>query len=210
MKQGIQTIKLAVRKIMHGVAVVLDKSTGGKITPNGVTWFGFLMHLPIAFLIATDHLLWGAVLLIVFGLFDTLDGELARYQNRVTNNGGFLDASTDRMKEVILYCGAAYLLASSAHPKCAVIAVSACGASLCVSYIKAKGEAVVASLSKKIAYTELNRMFSGGFFPFEVRMVVLIIGLFADQLVWAVAIVAVFSTITVFQRLFVISKRLTE
>lgn len=203
-------IKLAVRKVMHSIAVGLDKITGGKVTPNGVTWFGFVMHVPIAFLIATDHLIWGAAMLIVFGLFDTLDGELARYQDRVTNNGGFLDASTDRMKEVLLYCGAAYLLASSANPKYAVIAVAACGASLCVSYIKAKGEAVVASLRSKIPYTELNRMFSGGFFPFEVRMVVLIVGLFANQLVWAVGVVAIFSTITAFQRLFIISKRLSE
>ena len=194
---------------MRGIAKLLSSATGGRVTPNGVTWFGFAMHLPIAYLIATGHLVWGGVLLIVFGLFDTLDGELARLQGRVTENGGFLDASTDRFKEVLLYSGVAYLLASGGHPKYAVIAVAACGASICVSYVKAKGEAVVASLGKKIPYTELNKMFSGGVFPFEVRMVVLIVGLFADQVVVAVLAIALFSALTALRRLAVISRRLT-
>lgn len=205
---GIKLIKLSVRRAIRGLAIGLHKLTGGKITPNSVTWLGFLMHLPIAYLIATNHLVWAAILLVVFGLFDTLDGELARYQNRVTNNGGFLDASTDRMKEVLLYSGAAYLLASGSHPEYAVLAVLACGASLCVSYVKAKGEATVAGLGKKIPYTELNRMFSSGLFPFEVRMLVLVVGLLADQLVWSLAIIALFSSFTAFQRLATISKRL--
>lgn len=208
MKQAINSIKLAVRRFMRGIAVGLNKVTHGRITPNGVTWFGFCAHVPIAALIAFDHLLLAGVLLIVFGLFDTLDGELARLQNKVTNNGGFLDASTDRLKEVLLYTGAAYALALGDHPEYAAIAVLACGASLSVSYIKAKGEAVVASLSQKIPYPELNKMFSGGFFPFEVRMFVLVVGLLSGQLVIAVGVIAFFSLITAFQRLLVISKRL--
>lgn len=208
MKRGINQVKLAVRRVMHGVARGLNAISGGRITPNGVTWFGFAMHLPIAYLIATDHLVWGAVLLVIFGLFDTLDGELARLQKRVSDQGGFLDASTDRFKEVLLYSGAAYLFAGSHHPHYAAIAVAACGASVAVSYVKAKGEAIVAAGKKELPYTELNRMFSGGLFPFEVRMFVLVIGLLAGQLVWAVAAVALFSAFTAFQRLVIISRRI--
>jgi CDP-diacylglycerol--glycerol-3-phosphate 3-phosphatidyltransferase len=209
MKQGITAIKLAVRRFMRGIAKALDKLTGGKITPNSVTWFGFAMHIPIAYLIATGDFIWAAILLVVFGLFDTLDGELARLQNRVTNNGGFLDASTDRLKEVLLYSGAAYYFATTAHPKYAALAVAACGASLSVSYVKAKGEAVVGSLTKKIPYAELNKIFSDGFFPFEIRMIVLIAGLLADQLAAAVLLVVIGSTITVFQRIHKVSRAIT-
>jgi CDP-diacylglycerol--glycerol-3-phosphate 3-phosphatidyltransferase len=209
MKQLPGSVKRAVRRVMHFVAWALNGISGGRITPNGVTWVGFLMHIPIALLIAKGEFVWGAVFLVVFGLFDTLDGELARLQGRVTNNGGFLDAATDRLKEVLLYSGAAWYLAQGAHPQYAALAVAACGASICVSFVKAKGEAIVASSGKQIPYPELNRMFSGGLFPFEVRMLVLLIGLLADQLVWAVAAVALFSAITVFQRLFVISRRIS-
>ena len=206
MKQAIDAIKLAVRSVMRGLAIGLDKISAGKITPNSITWFGFLMHVPIACLIACGYLVWAGVLLVIFGLFDTLDGELARYQKRVTNGGGFLDASTDRFKEVLLYTGSAYFFTTIGRPTYAAIAVAACGASLSVSYVKAKGEAVVATLGKKLAYTDLNRMFSGGLFPFEVRMLVFIVGLFAARLYWAVAIIAVLSAAAALQRLFVISK----
>ena len=208
MEQFVDRIRQAIRRIYRVFAKVLNAVSGGKISPNSVTWFGLAMHIPIAYLIATNHLVWSGVLLVFFGLFDTLDGELARVQNRVTNNGGFLDASTDRFKEVLLYSAAGYLIAQGAHPQYAAIAVAACGASLCVSYVKAKGEAVIVSLSKKISYTELNKMFSGGLFPFEIRMIVLILGLLTDQLVWAVLAIAGVSSLTALRRLTIISRRL--
>lgn len=208
MKPVVDALRTAVRRVMRLVARGLHRLTGGRITPNGVTWFGFAMHVPIAGLIATGHTVWGGVLLIVFGLFDALDGELARLQGRVTNTGGFLDASTDRFKEVLLYSGVAYLCTQSAHPAYAAWAAAACGASICVSFVKAKGEAIVASMGKSVPYPELNKMFSGGLFPFEVRMAVLAAGLLAGQLVWAVALIACCSAITALRRLMIISRRL--
>jgi CDP-diacylglycerol---glycerol-3-phosphate 3-phosphatidyltransferase len=208
MQQLVNGIKRVIRGVMREVALLLNEITLGRVTPNSVTWFGLFMHLPIAFLIANGELVRAAILLLVFGLFDTLDGELARVQKRETNHGGFLDASTDRFKEVLLYTGVAWLLARGDHPEYAAIAVAACGASICVSFVKAKGEAVVSSLDRKIPYTELNRMFSGGFFPFEIRMLVLLVGLFADQLIWAVSIIALFSAVTALQRLVIISRSL--
>jgi phosphatidylglycerophosphate synthase len=208
MQQLVNGIKRVIRGVMREVALLLNEITLGRVTPNSVTWFGLFMHLPIAFLIANGELVRAAILLLVFGLFDTLDGELARVQKRETNHGGFLDASTDRFKEVLLYTGVAWLLARGDHPEYAAIAVAACGASICVSFVKAKGEAVVSSLDRKIPYTELNRMFSSGFFPFEMRMLVLLVGLFADQLIWTVSIIALFSAVTALQRLVIISRSL--
>jgi phosphatidylglycerophosphate synthase len=161
--------------------------------------FGFAMHIPIAYLIAVEQNYWAAGLLVVFGLFDALDGELARLQGKASSAGMVLDASTDRMKEVLLYTGATYALASSAHPKHAVWAVAACGASLCVSYVKAKGETAVQD--SKLTPNQINRLFADGLMRFEIRMLVLVVGLLADQLAAAVAIVAVSATLTAFSRL---------
>jgi CDP-diacylglycerol--glycerol-3-phosphate 3-phosphatidyltransferase len=209
MKRLVDEIRLVVRDVVRGIAKPLDRLSGGRVTPNMVTWFGFAMHLPIAYLIAQGELLWGGALLIVFGLFDTLDGELARLQKRVSDQGGFLDAATDRFKEVLLYSGVAYYFTTTAYPEYAVWAVAACGASICVSFVKAKGEAIVAASGKEIPYHELNRMFSGGLFPFEVRMAVLVAGLLSGQLVWAVAAIAVCSAFTALQRVVIISRRIT-
>ena len=208
MERALSSIRKSVRRVMRTVAKGLDTLSGGRLTPNGVTWFGFAMHIPIALLIASNQLIWAGILLIIFGLFDTLDGELARLRNMVTNGGGFLDASTDRFKEVILYTSIAYLFTKGIHPEYAAIAVAACGASVCVSFVKAKGEAIVASARQQIAYPELNKMFSGGLFPFEIRMFVLVVGLLAGQLVVAVLIIACFSSLAAFQRLLVISRRI--
>jgi phosphatidylglycerophosphate synthase len=207
MKSAVQGIKDTVRVGMRQLARMLDTISGGRITPNAVTIFGVIAHIPIAWLIATGHPLWAAPLLVVFGLFDTLDGELARLQDRSSVKGMLLDASTDRMKEVMLYTGAAYWLASGDHPTAAAWAVAACGASLCVSYVKAKGEAAVASSKKEIPHAVLNRMFSDGLLTFEVRMVVLIVGLLAGYLLEAVAVIAVLATYTALQRLVRISAK---
>lgn len=208
MAKVIDKIRQAVRRVVRVIARGLNKATGGQLRPNTVTIFGLLMHLPIAFLIVADYWVAAGLLLIFFGLFDALDGELARLQDRVTNNGGFLDASTDRMKEVILYTAAAYWLALGDNPAYAAWAVAACGASICVSYVKAKGEAVIAASGKKLPYPVLNKLFADGLLPFEVRMALLAAGLLSGYLVWAIAIIAVLSTYTALQRMTIISKAL--
>lgn len=210
MKRGIDAIRQAVRGVVRGFARWLNKLTGGKLHPNIVTICGLLMHIPVALLIVADYWIAAGVLLVIFGLFDALDGELARLQGRVTNNGGFLDASTDRMKEVILYTSVAYWFALSPNPAYAAWAVAACGASICVSYVKAKGEAVIASSGKNLPYPVLNKLFADGLLPFEIRMVLLVVGLLSGYLVWVVAAIAVLSGYTALQRMARISKALSS
>ena len=92
-----QKIKSSVRGVVEKIAVVLNRVTGGKLTPNHVTWLALFLHLPIAWLIASNYLISAGFLVFIIGLFDTLDGSLARLQGRVSNVGGFLDAVTDRL-----------------------------------------------------------------------------------------------------------------
>ncbi|MET0779516.1 MAG: CDP-alcohol phosphatidyltransferase family protein, partial [Candidatus Saccharimonadales bacterium] len=207
----IDAIRTLVRRHMAAIARGLNRLSGGRLHPDTVTIIGFLMHVPIALLIAIPgYDLLAAGLLVVFGLFDALDGELARLQGRASSAGMLLDASTDRMKEVLLYSGAGYALALGAHPATAAWAVAACGASLCVSYVKAKGEAAIATSDKKIPHAKLNRLFKDGLLTFEIRMVVLIIGLVSGYLIFAVAVIAILASYTALQRLVRISKALTN
>jgi phosphatidylglycerophosphate synthase len=196
-----------VRAQMRVVARVINKLSGGRISPNFVTIFGFLMHLPIALLIARGYFGYGAVMLVIFGLFDTLDGELARKQKRASAAGMLLDASTDRMKEVLLYTGAAYALAGSGQTHATAWAVAACGASICVSYIKAKGETAVKDSG--LSPNEINRLFQDGLGRFEVRMFLLVVGLLLNQLLAVLIIITVLSTMTAFERLIKISRKLS-
>lgn len=209
MRNVIEPVHLIIRRVMRGVAVNLNGLTGGRLHPDAVTVTGLVMHVPIAALIAGgNYWFWAAVLLVVFGLFDTLDGELARLQQRASAGGMLLDASTDRFKEVLLYAGAAYFLAGSAEPHNAVWAVAACGASLSVSYVKAKGEAAVAAVGKRVPHDKLNKMFKDGLLPFELRMALLVFGLLTGQLLSVIVVIAVLAGFTAVQRLVVISKQL--
>ena len=88
-----EQIRNGVRTFMQHVAVGLDKLSGGRISPDAVTLVGLVMHLPIAYLIATQHFYWAAGLLVVFGLFDSLDGALARLQHKASPAGMLLDES---------------------------------------------------------------------------------------------------------------------
>lgn len=200
-------VRSSVRAGMRRVARALNTLSRGKLSPNTVTLFGFAMHIPIAYLIAVQHFYWAAGLLVLFGLFDALDGELARLQKRASSAGMVLDASTDRMKEVLLYSGGAYALVAQGRPSLAVWAVAACGASLCVSYVKAKGETAVKD--SKLTPNEINRLFADGLMRFEVRMAVLVVGLIANQLAGAIVIIALSSALTAMARLARITRNLS-
>jgi phosphatidylglycerophosphate synthase len=206
--QFIDFIRTAIRASMRRVARLLNNFTNGRLTPNTVTIIGCAMHIPIAVLIGLrSYNVAAAILLLVFGLFDTLDGELARLQNRTSAHGMLLDASTDRFKEMLLYTGIAYALALGPHPAYAAFAAAACGASLSVSYVKAKGEAAVASM-KSIPHATLNKLFKDGLLTFELRIFLLIVGLLINQLAIITAIIALLASYTALQRLVRISKAL--
>lgn len=191
---------------MGRVAKIVNHLTGGRLKPNTVTIVGLLAHVPIAWLIAERQFILGALLLIVFGLFDTLDGELARLQGTTSALGMLLDSTTDRMKEVILYIGIAFALVFTGHTLAIVWIVAACGGSLLVSYINAWGEVAIAN--SNLYKHKVNQSFRGGFLRFEVRMFALVIGLLLNQLVFVVALLTVLSFYTALQRLNLISDKL--
>ncbi len=207
--RSLDSARDTVRGWMNHVAEALDKLSGGSLKPNTITYIGFLMHIPVAMLIATNQFVLGAITLIIFGLFDALDGALARIQKTDSAGGMLLDASTDRMKEVLLYVGVAYVLINNGAELAAVWAVAACGASICVSYVKAKGEAAISTL-QTISAKEVNNLFKDGLLRFEVRMFFLIVGLLTNQLVIALIIITTLSTYTAFDRLLRIQRTLDE
>lgn len=203
--------KKAVRDFVRPLASGLNTATGGQLSPNTVTFVGFAMHVPIVWLIATGSWSWAAVLLVIFGLFDTLDGELARLQKRESKVGMLLDSTTDRMKEIILYVGIAYALFNGvislpwSDAAVAAFVVAACGGSVLVSYVNAWGEAVMTAAGHKHV---INQTFRSGLLRFEVRMALLIFGLLTGWLLYIIAFIAGMAWLTAFDRLRNITKKL--
>ena len=125
------------------------------------------------------------------GFLDILDGALARYTNQATRFGAVLDSVLDRVSEAVLLIGILVVYAAEQSFGPVVLVGITLFGSLLVSYVRARAEA-------------LNLKGEVGFFTRAERVIVLALGLLLSQidyaLITALAIIAVFSLITVVQR----------
>lgn len=202
------SVRNMVRKVMRSIAKAINSMSGGRITPNMITVVGLFAHVGIAYLIAIQEYYWSAGLLVFFGLFDVLDGELARLQKNESRFGMFFDSLTDRIKEVLLYISAGYSLVAQGDVYWAIWAISACGAALLVSYTNAWGEAVLAGVPKT-SHTK-NKTFRGGIMGFEVRMSVLVLGLLTGWLEFALVVITIGGLLTTLQRSINVKRKLSN
>lgn len=203
MNKFIESIRCSVRNFITKVALILNRFSGGRISPNLITIVGLLAHFYIAWLITLGSFKYASLLLIVFGLFDALDGALARVQNKSSKQGMLLDSVTDRLKEVIIYASIAYVFIATNEAYYSVWVVLACGLSIIVSYINAWGEVV----TKNIKHTP-NKTFRTGFMTYDVRITIIIIGLFTGYIKQAVVFITIFALLTAFERFYIIIKKL--
>lgn len=204
MTRLIEVIRQTFIRAIRVIARLLNRLTKGRLHPNAVTLFGLAMHVPIALLIIANYWVLAACALFVFGLLDKLDGELARLQGRESVNGMLLDSVTDRVKEVILYVGVAYVFVTTGQSALITAAVAAAlGCSLLTSYLNAMGDAIMARHTRTQGHSA-NKAFRSGIFAFEVRMAVLFVGLLTGQLAVAVVIIALGAAYTALGRLLMV------
>ena len=79
-------------------------------SPNGLTLFGLLGGWVTCFIFVwTKNPILFGFLMIIWGLFDAVDGAAARLTNRATKFGSYLDAMCDRLFEVGACLAAAYV-----------------------------------------------------------------------------------------------------
>ena len=162
------------------------------VTPNTISWAGFMVAAGAAALIITGHLFAAGFVVLFAGFFDMLDGALARGTNRTTQFGVILDATLDRLSEAVLLLSILFLYFMEQSVAGLLVVGLALVGSLLVSYIRARAEA-------------LGLECLVGFFTRAERVVVLALGLLLSQidyaLIIALAIIMVFSFITISQRL---------
>ena len=73
-----------IRLIVHGLAL-------SKISPNVLTFIGLVINIVAGVLLAAGQFRTAGFVIIGAGLFDMVDGRVARETNRVTRFGGFFD-----------------------------------------------------------------------------------------------------------------------
>ena len=71
-----------------------------RVHPNILTLIGLVINIFAMVLFAKGIFVWGAIVIILAGIFDIVDGEVARRTKRVTKFGAFFDSVIDRYSDM--------------------------------------------------------------------------------------------------------------
>lgn len=164
-----------------------------KVTPDMVTMTGTILTVLTALiLIPQGRFIPAVILLFIFTSADVLDGTMARLSGTQGPWGAWFDATLDRVADGAVFGGVLIWAAWNSNTPTTILAWVCLAGGAVVSYAKARAEAVGATAN-------------GGIAERAERMIILALGAILYQFVdWgmtaAVAILAVLTTITVFQR----------
>lgn len=201
-----KSLIIHLRNIMTLIAIRLDKWTNGKLNPSQITTVSLLGHIPVAWALITCQPILAAVLLALFSSLDALDGALARVQKSSSLAGMYYDAVSDRLKEVIVFSTLAVYATKHIDTNIAWLVVAVAGTSILVSYTKSKGEMALTGIEKDAQ--ELNKIFGSGIASYEVRVVLLVVGLLFGWLVYILPLLLVLNCVTIATRFINVSKEL--
>jgi phosphatidylglycerophosphate synthase len=141
-------------KLQQGIYVVINPIVRGLIkigfTPNAVTVTGFLLNIGVAviFIFGAEegnrndlsYIGWAGALILFAGLFDMLDGQVARLGNMSSKFGALFDSVLDRYSELVMFLGICYYLVAHHYFLSSLFAFIALIGSMMVSYTRARAE----------------------------------------------------------------------
>ncbi len=120
------------------------------LTPNSITVIGFLITIAASAILIygaeygargdTKYITWFGITLLIAGIFDMLDGQLARKTNSSTVFGALFDSVIDRYSEMVMFFGITYYLVSNHYFLSGISAFIAMIGSIMVSYVRARAE----------------------------------------------------------------------
>ncbi|MFB9844795.1 CDP-alcohol phosphatidyltransferase family protein [Mucilaginibacter ginsenosidivorans] len=141
------SLQLGIYKVIDPVVKVLIKLG---LTPNAVTTIGFMLNLGVAviFIIGAEegnrgdltYVGWAGGLILFAGLFDMLDGQVARLGNMKSTFGALYDSVLDRYSELVMFLGICYYLVAHHYFLSSIFAFIALIGSMMVSYVRARAE----------------------------------------------------------------------
>ena len=184
-----KTCGVVLYKIVDGLALT-------RISPNALTFIGLLINVIAAcffgFASADNDqaamFRYAGLVIIGAGIFDMVDGRVARATNQVTEFGGFFDSVMDRYSDVALFFGLLVYYARANRFFYVVMVAFVMISSLMVSYTRARAENMI-------------KQCKVGFMERPERIVLVIIGALWNVMAPVLWVLAVLSTITVIHRI---------
>jgi archaetidylinositol phosphate synthase len=174
-----------LKKILEPIA----KRTN--INPNILTLISPLVAAISAIFFARGDLLIGGIFILISGVFDVFDGAIARYHDKTSNFGAFLDSTMDRISDSIIIIG--LIIGGYATWLVGVLAIHS---SIMVSYVRANAESKGIDCNVGIAEraTRLLLLVAGSFIAFFLNNSI--------YMNWTVILLVILSYITVVQRIY--------
>jgi CDP-diacylglycerol--glycerol-3-phosphate 3-phosphatidyltransferase len=157
------------------------------VNPNLLTVLGTSVSLAAAVAFAAGWFTTAGLLVLTGGLFDLIDGVVARHHGVASRFGAFLDSTLDRLSDMALLLGIAMHFALGGEPRWVLLAGYTLVATVLVSYAQARAEIAVPS-------------FRVGILERAERVLILAAGALSGYVIPALWIIAIGSTVTVVQR----------
>lgn len=142
-------LQLGIYKVIDPFVKLLIKFG---LTPNAVTSIGFVLNIGVAivFIIGAEegnrgdlrYVGWAGGLILFAGLFDMLDGQVARLGDMKSTFGALYDSVLDRYSELIMFLGICYYLVGHHYFISSIAAFIAMIGSMMVSYVRARAESL--------------------------------------------------------------------
>ena len=161
---------------------------GKNVNPNILTFSGFVLNAGAAFLLAAGCLRWGGFAVLGAGLYDLLDGAMARNLGRTTPFGAFFDSVMDRYSDMVVLLGILLFYALRGSTRTVVLTSVVLIGTALVPYARAKAEKVIGQCTV-------------GLMERPERIVLLAVGAIFDFMVPILWILAVSTHFTVVQRI---------
>ncbi len=159
-----------------------------RINPNMLTFLGFLVTIGAAIFLAKGKFFEAGLAIILAGLFDMLDGRVARTSNNVTRFGAFFDSVLDRYSDIAMFLGLMIHYSKAQRLTYMVLSGIVLMGAVMTSYTRARAESLI-PLCKV------------GFMERPERLVLMIIGALTNRMAPVLWIMAFFSNLTVIHRM---------
>jgi CDP-diacylglycerol--glycerol-3-phosphate 3-phosphatidyltransferase len=159
-----------------------------RINPNFLTFIGFLITIYAAVQLARGKFLEAGLIIIFAGIFDILDGRVARITNSVTKFGAFFDSVLDRYSDIAIFLGLMINYSRGQRLTYMILSGVVLMGAVMTSYTRARAESLI-PLCKV------------GFMERPERLVLLIIGALSNRMAPVLWIMAFFSNLTVIHRI---------
>ncbi len=191
--KGAPVIEQWTRQHVEKVVAPIGRALASmRVRPTHLTLCGLAVTLGGSIMLANGNVRWGALVILGGSALDGLDGAVARASGTASARGALIDSVCDRLGETTMFAACGFWLTShlspqEGHPALVVLCVLGLGASIVISYLRAKAD--VGGVEGR-----------GGLMGRAERIILFTVGFLVGQVTVMLWLMTILTWLTVFQR----------